>query len=65
MAMPPQDVQLALLYSGSTDHAASIKRAEPAADLFKVPEGYTVKGRDPRSGTGSESAPPSGLTSIL
>lgn len=24
---------------------ASIKRAEPAADLFKVPEGYEVKGR--------------------
>jgi hypothetical protein len=25
---------------------ASIRRAEPAAELFKVPEGYTVKGRD-------------------
>ena len=36
---------------------ASIKRAEPAADLFKVPEGYTVKGRDPR-GTSPEAKAP-------
>jgi hypothetical protein len=36
---------------------ASIKRAEPAADLFKVPEGYTVKGRDPRGTTPEARAP--------
>ena len=36
---------------------ASIKRGEPAADLFKVPEGYTVKGRDPR-GTSPEAKAP-------
>ena len=24
---------------------ASLKRAEPPADLFKVPEGYSIKGR--------------------
>jgi hypothetical protein len=57
MAMPPHDVQLALLYSGSTAHAASIKRAEPAADLFKVPEGYTVKGRDPHGAAPEARAP--------
>jgi hypothetical protein len=28
---------------------ASIKRAEPAAELFKVPEDYTVKGREGRA----------------
>ncbi len=28
---------------------AGLKRAEPPIDLFKVPEGYTVKGRDKRS----------------
>jgi hypothetical protein len=27
---------------------ASIKRAEPQADLFKVPEGYETKGRGRR-----------------
>ncbi len=32
----------------STYRLAKIKRAEPAADLFKVPEGYTVKGRGKR-----------------
>jgi hypothetical protein len=36
---------------------ASIKRGEPAADLFKVPEGYTVKGRDQR-GMSPEASPP-------
>ena len=36
---------------------ASIKRAEPSAELFKVPEGYTVKGRDQR-GVSPEAKPP-------
>jgi hypothetical protein len=36
---------------------ASIKRAEPAADLFKVPEGYTVKGRDPHATAPEARAP--------
>jgi hypothetical protein len=27
---------------------SSIRRGEPAADLFKVPEDYTVKGRAPK-----------------
>ncbi len=35
---------------------ASIKRAEPAVDLFKVPEGYTVQGRD-RRGNAPEAKP--------
>ncbi|MEP7067979.1 MAG: hypothetical protein ABI789_02015 [Usitatibacter sp.] len=36
---------------------ASIKRAEPSIDLFKVPEGYTVKGRGRRGPTPESKAP--------
>jgi hypothetical protein len=36
---------------------ASIKRAEPSPDLFKVPEGYSVRGRDRGGATPPPSAP--------
>ena len=31
---------------------ANIRRGEPAADLFKVPEGYKVRGRTPKAPQG-------------
>lgn len=40
---------------------ASIKRAEPAAELFKVPDGYTVKGHErPRAAPPPQPAAPPG-----
>jgi hypothetical protein len=36
---------------------AGIKRAEPPADLFKVPEGYSLKGRDRRGAAPEAKAP--------
>ncbi|MGZ5041385.1 MAG: hypothetical protein ACXWBQ_11635, partial [Usitatibacter sp.] len=37
---------------------ASIKRAEPAADLFKVPEGYRTKSRERHGAAPEAKAPP-------
>ena len=37
---------------------ASLKRSEPSADLFRVPEGYTMKGRTPKARDESDKAAP-------
>jgi len=37
---------------------ASLKRAEPSSDLFKVPEGYTMKGRGSRAKDGEAGEKP-------
>ncbi len=36
---------------------AAIKRAEPSPDLFKVPEGYTLKGRSRHDDTPQAQTP--------
>jgi hypothetical protein len=37
---------------------ASLKRSEPSADLFRVPEGYTMKGRGAKGKDDSDRAAP-------